>query len=85
MFRHEEKLTLVPVKTFLKNSANIITAFKTGFTVIPFHVFQFSDSSRYMWLSKDSNLCYARVTISWLIPCMIGSQVVKVTVFAAKN
>ena len=34
MFRHEEKLTLVPVKTFLKNSANIITAFKTGFTVI---------------------------------------------------
>ena len=33
MFRHEEKLTLVPVKTFLKNSANIITAFKTGFTV----------------------------------------------------
>ena len=34
MFRHEEKLTLVPVKTFLKNSANIITAFKTGFTVL---------------------------------------------------
>ena len=34
MFRHEEKLTLVPVKTFLKNSANIITAFKTGYTVI---------------------------------------------------
>ena len=33
MFRHEEKLTLVPVKTFLKNSANIITASKTGFTV----------------------------------------------------
>ena len=36
MFRHEEKLTLVPVKTFLKNSANIITAFKTGFTVCDF-------------------------------------------------
>ena len=34
MFRHEEKLTLVPVKTFLKNSANIITAFKTGFKVL---------------------------------------------------
>ena len=33
MFRHEEKLILFPVKTFLKNSANIITAFKTGFTV----------------------------------------------------
>ena len=33
MFRHEEKLTLVQVRTFLKNSANIITTFKTGFTV----------------------------------------------------
>ena len=33
MFRQEEKLTLVPAKTFLKNSANIITAFKTGLTV----------------------------------------------------
>ena len=37
MFRHEGKLTLVPVKTFLKNFANIITAFKTGFTVSENH------------------------------------------------
>ena len=31
---YEEKLKLVPVKTFLKNSANIITAFETGFIVL---------------------------------------------------
>ena len=33
MFRHEETLTLIPVEIFLKNSANITTAFKTGFTL----------------------------------------------------
>ena len=33
MFSHERKLISFPVKTFLKNSAYIITAFKTGFTV----------------------------------------------------
>ena len=34
MFWDEKKLNLVPVKTFLKNFAKIITAFKTGFTVL---------------------------------------------------
>ena len=33
MLRHGVKLTLVPLKTFLKNFTNIITAFKTSFTV----------------------------------------------------
>ena len=60
MFRHEKKLNLVPVKTFLKNFAKIIAAFKTGFTVPPLLNFQnFEAALRGSRATQDDKTWYA--------------------------